>query len=85
MEEKNWRDRFSQVALLGLPVSFFLQHSSIDSLQALLLPVEAAERNTIKAPAKTTASIAIRMVCLLLMIVDLFHLTTIFRQMLQLR
>ena len=72
MEEKNCRDRVCQLFLSASPPFFFLQHSSVDSLDKLFLPAAAAERKSRNVPARTTASIAIRMVFLLLMVVDFF-------------
>jgi len=75
MEEKNCWEKPSQMVLSASP-EFFLQHWSRDSLQALFLSVAAADRSTKNALVNIRASIAIRMVFLLLMVVDFFHLTT---------
>jgi len=70
MEEKNCWDRFPQVVLLSLSAFFFLQHCSIDSLEELFLPADAAERTTRKAAASITDAITIRMIFLFRMLIS---------------
>lgn len=65
MEEKNCRERFSQVILSARGAFFFLEHCSIDSC-AVLSPVDAAVRMMRRPQAKISAKTAIPMVFLLL-------------------
>ena len=70
IEEKNCRDRFSQLFWSASIPVFFLQHSSTDSLQELLFRAEAAEISRNNEPVRTMTAIAIRKK-LLLIFVDL--------------
>ena len=71
IEEKNCRDRCSQLFWSGSPVFFFLEQSSMVSLQELFLGADAAEISKNIEPARTMATMAIRIV-LLLIFVDLY-------------